>query len=151
MHGVILEGADRPLHVKFADEQHSKHVIRDPRYIGGRGVYREMDQRRMRNPYGSPISMPLSVAVDPQRATYSSDMRYHQYPLLNTNDAIGWMGSPYSSPRQLQHQTPYGNPYGRNYDRRQSPMYMAPPTVPMSVQESRPYGYLEIASLRISE
>ena len=173
IHGIILEGSERPLHVKFAEEQQVKRDKRNGRYnmgqmtqmggiMGGKG-YRDMDLANGMMPisYGgmsvnsaSSARLPLSGGFNPR------DPRYLvPYPQLSTEDSLGWgISSPYSSPRTQMPSTPYAQYLNAAYGRRNPTMYLNSPQHFLGGQSqhmqlnSRQYSYgEEQCSLRISE
>jgi hypothetical protein len=166
LHGIMLEASERPLNVKFAEEQHSKRDKFDKRFnlnkpyremgiLGGRGG---LDPRMLSNPYGTLTHLNMGIIPPPSPGSpvYTSraqNMRYspQQYQVLAPDDRMSWMnGNSYSAPPGQLPSPQYPPQYlGHNYGR--SPENLYGLNLGLSMPGSRGYGYSELASLRISE
>lgn len=152
--GVVLDGSDRPLHVKFAEEQQKRD--KQNRRFGNPGKEYEMDMR-MAELMGGPQFMPMNAGPAQRQQSYPPrDMRgYNPYPVMGMGDEVmGWGARQYGSPRgpmqpQAQQYSPYADPrYGR---RQNPPMYMPMQQQAMNLPGGRMFGYGDIVGLRVSE
>jgi hypothetical protein len=113
----MLEGGDRPLNVKFAEEQQTKRDKRDNRRFSPGKIYRDMEAD-MSPLMGSPLmgspysSLPMSMMGSPRPPMGygpggggrgigggGGAIRYSQYPMLGGPGDESWMNQGYGNNR----------------------------------------------------
>lgn len=163
---MMLEGSERPLSVKFAEEQQSKRDRQNRRY-GGNKSYRDnglgfgADHLRtmygdesLADPFAGGMAISLGSPLTRPSRGYGRNMSFPQYPLISADEPIAWMNSAYQNPRAAISGPPFqaqyiSSPYEST--RRPSSVFLGAPGLTLPIAPARGYGFAEIVSLRISE
>ena len=165
---MMLEGSERPLSVKFAEEQQSKRDRQNRRYPGNKG-YRESGgmgfggdhlrgmygEESLADPFSGGMAISLGSPLTRPSRGYGRNMNFSPYPLIGAEEPLAWMSSAYQNPRGPVPGSPYqpppfiGSPYEGS--RRQNNMFLGPPALTLPMPAARGYGFAEVVGLRISE